>query len=67
MPKKQLHGFNRDRFRFICRRDRIRVFSRSGNDYTDRTPVIAEAPLAIQVTIGKQRCYSQVCARPQGI
>jgi bifunctional non-homologous end joining protein LigD len=34
-----------DGFRFICRRDgdRVRVFSRRGNDYTDRVPAIAEA------------------------
>jgi ATP-dependent DNA ligase len=34
-----------DGFRFICRRDgdRVRVFSRRGNDYTDRVPLIAEA------------------------
>ena len=32
-----------DGFRFICRRDgdRVRVFSRRGNDYTDRVPRIA--------------------------
>src|SRR5262245_1202711 len=34
-----------DGFRFICRRDgeRVRVFSRRGNDFTDRVPRIAEA------------------------
>ena len=32
-----------DGFRFICRRDgeRVRVFSRQGNDWTDRVPLIA--------------------------
>jgi bifunctional non-homologous end joining protein LigD len=32
-----------DGFRFICRRDGdpVRVFSRRGNDYTDRVPLIA--------------------------
>jgi bifunctional non-homologous end joining protein LigD len=40
-----------DGFRFICRRegDRVRVFSRRGNDYTDRVPVIAEALVALRV------------------
>ena len=35
-----------DGFRFICRRDgdRVRVFSRNGRDWTDRVPLIAEAP-----------------------
>jgi bifunctional non-homologous end joining protein LigD len=33
-----------DGFRFICRRDgdRVRVFSRRGNDYTDRVPRIVD-------------------------
>jgi ATP-dependent DNA ligase len=33
-----------DGFRFICRRDgdRLRVFSRRGNDYTDRVPRIVD-------------------------
>jgi bifunctional non-homologous end joining protein LigD len=32
-----------DGFRFICRRerDRVRVFSRRGHDWTDRVPLIA--------------------------
>jgi hypothetical protein len=40
-----------DGYRFICRRDgdRVRVFSRRGNDHTDRTPAIAEALLALHV------------------
>ena len=40
-----------DGFRFICRRygDRVRVFSRRGNDYTDRVPAIAEALAALRV------------------
>ena len=34
-----------DGYRFICRRDgeRVRVFSRRGNDHTDRAPAIADA------------------------
>jgi bifunctional non-homologous end joining protein LigD len=33
-----------DGFRFICRRDgdRVRVFSRRGNDYTERVPRIVD-------------------------
>ena len=40
-----------DGFRFICRRDgdRVRVFSRRGNDYTDRVPLIADALAALRV------------------
>jgi bifunctional non-homologous end joining protein LigD len=40
-----------DGYRFICRRegDRVRVFSRRGNDYTDRVPAIAEALAALRV------------------
>jgi len=40
-----------DGFRFSCRRDgdRVRVFSRRGNDYTDRVPLIAEALAALRV------------------
>jgi bifunctional non-homologous end joining protein LigD len=40
-----------DGFRFICRRegDRVRVFSRRGNDYTDRVPRIAEALASLRV------------------
>ena len=30
--------------------DRVRVFSRRGNDYTDRVPQIAEAIAALQVS-----------------
>src|ERR671935_2808412 len=39
-----------DGFRFICRRDgdRVRVFSRRGNDYTDRVPLIALALRALR-------------------
>jgi ATP-dependent DNA ligase len=42
-----------DGFRFICRRegDRVRVFSRRGNDYTDRVPAVAEALAALKTTI----------------
>ena len=40
-----------DGFRFICRRegDHVRVFSRRGNDYTDRVPRIAKALDEVQI------------------
>jgi bifunctional non-homologous end joining protein LigD len=40
-----------DCFRFVCWRagDRLRVFSRQGNDWTDRVPLIAEALAALRV------------------
>src|SRR5262245_53278908 len=40
-----------DGFRFICRRhrERVRVFSRTGRDWTDRVPLIAEAVAALRV------------------
>jgi ATP-dependent DNA ligase len=40
-----------DGYRFICRRDgdRARVFSRRGNDHTDRAPGIAEALMSLKV------------------
>ena len=41
-----------DGYRFIVRRelDRVRVFSRRGNDWTDRVPRIVDAVLALSVT-----------------
>ena len=46
-----VHEIKHDGFRFICRRDgdRVRVFSRRGNDYTDRVPLIAEALAKLRV------------------
>jgi bifunctional non-homologous end joining protein LigD len=40
-----VHEIKHDGYRFICRRDgdQVRVFSRRGNNYTDRVPAIAEA------------------------
>jgi bifunctional non-homologous end joining protein LigD len=42
---QRAYKIKHDGFRFICRRDgdRVRVFSRRGNDFTDRVPLIAEA------------------------
>ena len=39
-----VHEIKHDGYRFICRREgnRIRVFSRRGNDYTDRVPRIVD-------------------------
>src|SRR5262245_8966175 len=41
-----------DGFRFICRRegDEVRVFSRRGNDYTGRVPLIVAAIRALPVS-----------------
>jgi bifunctional non-homologous end joining protein LigD len=46
-----VHEIKHDGYRFICRRDgdRVRVFSRRGNDYTDRVPAIAEALRSLHV------------------
>ena len=46
-----LHEIKHDGFRFICRRegDHVRVFSRHGNDYTDRVPRIANALASLRV------------------
>jgi ATP dependent DNA ligase domain len=46
-----VHEIKHDGFRFICRRegDRVRVFSRRGNDYTDRVPAIAKALAMLRV------------------
>jgi ATP-dependent DNA ligase len=40
-----VHEIKHDGFRFICRREgnRVRVFSRRGNDYTNRVPRIVDA------------------------
>jgi bifunctional non-homologous end joining protein LigD len=46
------HEIKHDGFRFICRRDgdRVRVFSRQGNDWTDCVPLIAEGLSSLRVT-----------------
>ena len=46
-----VHEIKHDGFRFICRRDRDRVyvFSRDGHDWTDRVPAIAEALAALKL------------------
>ena len=46
-----VYEIKHDGFRFICRRDGdgVRVFSRRGNDHTDRAPGIAEALMALKV------------------
>jgi bifunctional non-homologous end joining protein LigD len=57
-----------DGFRFICRRDgdRVRVFSRRGNDYTDRVPLIAEALAKLGVKSVTLDGEGVVC-RPDGV
>jgi bifunctional non-homologous end joining protein LigD len=46
-----VHEIKHDGYRFICRRDgdRVCVFSRRGNDYSERVPKIAEALAALRV------------------
>jgi bifunctional non-homologous end joining protein LigD len=46
-----VHEIKHDGFRFICRRagDRVRVFSRRGNDYTERVPTIVKALRSLPV------------------
>ena len=43
-PPQWVHEIKHDGFRFICRRegDRVWVFSRRGNDYTERVPRIVD-------------------------
>jgi bifunctional non-homologous end joining protein LigD len=57
-----------DGFRFICWRagDRVRVFSRQGNDWTDWVPLIAEALQALRVKSIIIDGEGVVC-RPDGI
>src|SRR5436190_17340511 len=57
-----------DGFRFICRRDddRVRVFSRRGNDYTDRVPLIVEALAKLRVKSATIDGEGVVC-RPDGV
>jgi bifunctional non-homologous end joining protein LigD len=47
-----VHEIKHDGYRFICRCEghRVRVFSRRGNDCTERVPAIAEALRALPVT-----------------
>ncbi len=46
-----VYEIKHDGYRFICRRDGdgARVFSRRGNDHTDRAPGIVEALMALKV------------------
>jgi bifunctional non-homologous end joining protein LigD len=46
-----VYEIKHDGYRFICRRDddTVRVFSRRGNDWTDRVPLIAEALNGLRV------------------
>jgi bifunctional non-homologous end joining protein LigD len=46
-----IYEIKHDGYRFICRRDGdcVRVFSRRGNDYTDRVPLIVSALKTLRV------------------
>jgi bifunctional non-homologous end joining protein LigD len=63
-----VHEIKHDGYRFICRRegDRVRVFSRRGNDYTDRVPRIAEALTKLRVKSVTIDGEGVVC-RPDGV
>jgi bifunctional non-homologous end joining protein LigD len=45
LPSGDLHGIKHDGFRIIARKegDRVRLYSRSGNDLTRRFPLIVDA------------------------
>src|SRR5262245_5865053 len=49
-----VYEIKHDGFRFICRREgeAVRVFSRRGNDFTDRVPLIAEALAKLRGAFG---------------
>jgi bifunctional non-homologous end joining protein LigD len=63
-----VHEIKHDGYRFICRceGDRVRVFSRRGNDYTERVPAIAEALRALPVTSATLDGEGVVCD-PDGV
>ena len=63
-----VHEIKHDGFRFICRRDgdRVRVFSRRGNDYTDRVPLIAKALAKLRVKSVTLDGEGVAC-RPDGV
>jgi bifunctional non-homologous end joining protein LigD len=54
-----------DGFRFVCwwAGDRVRVFSRQGNDWTDRVPLMAEALRVKSVIVDGEG----VVGRPDGV
>src|SRR5262245_44482058 len=62
------HEIKHDGFRFICHRDgkRVRIFSRNGNDFTDRVPRIAEAIQALRVKTVTLDGEGVVCG-PDGV
>ena len=63
-----VHEIKHDGFRFICRRDgeQVRVYSRRGNDFTDRVPLIAKALAALRVKSVTLDGEGVVC-RPDGV
>lgn len=65
---QRAYEIKHDGFRFIVRRelDRVRVFSRRGNDWTDRVPRIAEALATLPVTSITIDGEGVVC-RPDGV
>src|SRR5262245_47261015 len=65
---QRAYEIKHDGFRFICRRDgdSVRVFSRRGNDFTDRVPLIAEALARLRVKSVTIDGEGVVC-RPDGV
>jgi hypothetical protein len=63
-----VYEIKHDGFRFICRGDgeRVRIFSRRGNDRTDWVPMIAEAMAALRVKSITIDGEGVVC-RPDGV
>src|SRR5262245_12415048 len=63
-----VYEIKHDGFRFVCRRDayRVRVYSRRGNDFTDRVPRIAEALAKLRVKSVTLDGEGVVC-RPDGV
>ena len=63
-----VYEIKHDGYRFLCRRDgdTVRVFSRRGNNWTDRVPLIAEALKGLRVKSVTIDGEGVVC-RPDGV
>jgi len=63
-----IHEIKHDGFRFICRRDgdRVRIFTRRGNDWTERVPAVVEAMRALPGRSATIDGEAVIC-RPDGL
>ena len=63
-----MHEIKHDGYRFICRREggRVRVFSRRGNDYTERVPRIVDTLARLPVVSVTLDCEGVACG-PDGV